>query len=624
MNKKTNVLLALGMLLSIFASAQEVEKTKVEELEEVVLTDSRFELKRENSGKTVIKISKAEIERNQGRTIAELINTKSGIEINGSRSNAGQNLGVFVRGGRNRQVLVIIDGVQVSDPSQINGEYDLRLLPLGNIESIEIIKGAASTLYGSGAAAAVISITTSKAGKDAINATVTSSIGTNQSQDDQGFDIADFTNGVNINGTANKFNYRLAFNQTFSDGISAAIADNGERDAFSRYGLDLNLGYKVTDAFSVNIFGNITDINSDFDGGAFFDAEDNEFNSDQQRIGLTSKYEYANGSVNLSASYSNFEREFISDFPFSADGENFILDVYNKYNFSNTFYTIVGLNIIDNQVTFDEDVDFNIVDPYVNAVYVSDFGLNINAGARLNNHSEYGSNFTYNINPSFVFKFNDNDYLKLFGSYSTSFITPSLTQLFGNFGPNPDLDPEEDLTIEGGAEVKLGNKFRASALYFDREEDDVILFDFATGYFNAQEEVNTTGVELEVTYNPIKKIAITANYTYIDNEDDAGILIPENKVNLGVGYSFTKRTNASISYQFTDERTANDFSTFPATPVTLDSFSIVNLNFSHTLKNEIVTFFAGIENLFNEDYQDVFGFTTRGFNTNIGIRLNLL
>ena len=58
-------------------------------LDEVVVSDSRFELKRENSGKTVIKISSQEIENNQGRTISELINTKSGIEINGSRSNAG-------------------------------------------------------------------------------------------------------------------------------------------------------------------------------------------------------------------------------------------------------------------------------------------------------------------------------------------------------------------------------------------------------------------------------------------------------------------------------------------------------------------------------------------------------
>ncbi len=623
MNKTTNGCLALGMLLSMFASAQE-EQTKTETLDEVVITDSRFELKRENSGKTVIKISRVEIERNQGRTVAELINTKSGIEINGSRSNAGQNLGVFVRGGRNRQVLVIIDGVQVSDPSQVNGEYDLRLLSLGNIDTIEIIKGAASTLYGSGAAAAVINISTKQAEKNTISATINSSIGTNQSQDDQDFDIADFTNGVNISGTVNrKFNYKTAFNHQFSDGISAAIADNAERDAFSRYSLDVNLGYHFSDAFDLNIFGNITDINSDFDGGSFLDASGNEFTSDQYRVGLSSKYTYTSGSVNLNASYSKFEREFISDFPFTAQADNFILDAYNKYTFNTAFYTIIGLNIINNEVDFDDTEDFNIIDPYVNAVYVSKFGLNINAGARLNNHSEYGTNFTYNFNPSYTYKFDSNNYLKVFGSYSTSFITPSLSQLFGAFGPNPDLDPEENLTIELGLELKYGSNFRASALYFDREEDDVILFDFTDGFFNATEAVNTSGIEFEASYNPIQNLALNVNYTFIDNEDDAGILIPENKFNLSLGYTFSKRTFASISGQFTDDRLANDFRDFPATEVTLDSFTLVNLYFSHTLANKLVRFFGSVDNLFNEDYQDVFGFTTKGANVRVGLQLNL-
>ena len=119
-----------------------------------------FALKRENSGKTVIKISQAEIERNQGRTIVELINTKSGIEINGSRSVEGQNLSYYVRGGNNRQVLVLIDGIQINDPSIVANDFDLRFLDLNTVESIEIIKGAASTLYGNGAATAVINIET--------------------------------------------------------------------------------------------------------------------------------------------------------------------------------------------------------------------------------------------------------------------------------------------------------------------------------------------------------------------------------------------------------------------------------------------------------------------------------
>lgn len=147
MNKNSRVLGLLCLSTSIIGFAQQqTDSTKVEQLDEVVITDSRFALKRENSGKTVIKINKREIERNQGKTVSELINTKSGIEINGSRSNAGQSLGVYVRGGRNRQVLVLIDGVQTGDPSQINGEYDFRLLNLEQIESIEIIKGGGEYL----------------------------------------------------------------------------------------------------------------------------------------------------------------------------------------------------------------------------------------------------------------------------------------------------------------------------------------------------------------------------------------------------------------------------------------------------------------------------------------------
>lgn len=630
MNKKTNAFLALGVFFSMCTIAQENQQLTVETLDEVVLTDSRFELKRENSGKTVITISQEEIEKNQGRSVAELINTKSGIEINGTRSNAGQNLGVFVRGGRSRQVLVIIDGVQVSDPSQINGEYDLRLLSLGNIEKIEVIKGAASTLYGSGAAAAVINITTKKASDKDVNIVINSSIGTNQSQDDQDYRLSDFNNSVNANGTVGKFTYKAGFNQQFTDGLSAALVEEGEaeRDAFSKKSFDLNLGYQFTDAFSVNVFGNVTDVNSDFDGGAFFDSPGNVFNSDQYRVGLSSKYTYTNGSVNLNASYSTFDRAFISDFPFFAEGENLILDVYNKYKINNSFYTIVGLNVIDNQATFegntvDENPDFNIVDPYANVVYVSDFGLNINAGARLNNHSEYGSNFVYNINPSYTYKFGEGSYVKPFGSYSTSFITPSLNQLFGNFGPNPELDPEENLTVEGGVEVKLGKNFRASALYFDREATDVILFDFEAGYFNSEEDVNTSGIEVEIQASPVKNLSLTANYTYIDNENDA-ILIPESKANLLVGYDFSPRTFASVGFQYTDDRLANDFREFPAAEVTLESFSLVNLAFGHTLKNDKLRFLLSVDNLLNEDYQDVFGFTSRGTNVKLGVTLNLL
>ena len=74
-----------------------------------------------------------------------------------------------IRGSNNYQVLILVDGVRVADPSRIDNDFDLNFLSLDQIDSIEILKGGASTLYGS-AAAAVINITTKKIeGKSQLN-----------------------------------------------------------------------------------------------------------------------------------------------------------------------------------------------------------------------------------------------------------------------------------------------------------------------------------------------------------------------------------------------------------------------------------------------------------------------
>ncbi|AUP80839.1 TonB-dependent receptor plug domain-containing protein [Flavivirga eckloniae] len=620
MNKKLNVFGALCFGVSLIGFAQqEQDSTNLEQLDEVVITDSRFKLKRENSGKTVIKISKQEIERNQGRTVSELINTKSGIEINGSRSNAGQNLDVYIRGGRNRQVLVLIDGVQVSDPSQLSGAYDFRLLNLSQIESIEIIKGAASTLYGSGAASAVINITTKKAGTKKISAVVASSLGTNQSESDQNYDIADFNNSVAFNGTLNKFTYRAAFSNQYTDGLSAAISDTNEKDAYSKYGVDVNLGYRFNKALSLNVYGNFSDLKSGFDG---FDADfnlvdtDDEFKNKQFRAGLSSKYKYRNGSVNLNAAFSEYDREFISAFPSIFKSKNYVIDAYNKYVFDKMFYTIVGLNVIDSKADFVEEESFTNIDPYLNFVFVSDFGLNVNAGGRLNNHSEYGSHFTYNLNPSFTIKSNDEGYTKVFGSYSTSFITPSLSQLFGSFGPNPDLEPEENRTIETGVEFKLNNDFRITGLFFNREEKNTVLW-IDGGYVNATDKLNARGVEVEVNATPLEKLSISANYAFTEYKESLARRIPKHKGNLQIGYNLCKTTFASLSYQYVHDRFENSF----VPP--LESFSLVNLYLSHKALKDKIKFFGGIDNVLNEDYQDVPGYVTKGRNVRIGFQLTL-
>ena len=90
----------------------------------------------------------------------------AGVEVNGNNNAPGSNIGLYFRGGRNRQVAVMIDGVLVTDPTGISSCYNLNLLDLNQVESIEVLKGSSSTLYGSGAAAGVINIQVEKSRKD--------------------------------------------------------------------------------------------------------------------------------------------------------------------------------------------------------------------------------------------------------------------------------------------------------------------------------------------------------------------------------------------------------------------------------------------------------------------------
>ncbi|NCO64111.1 MAG: TonB-dependent receptor [Flavobacteriales bacterium] len=628
MNKNANVFgtLCLGISMVGFAQqlpiAIETDSTQVQQLDEIVITDTRFKIKREQSGKTVIIISKAEIERNQGRTISELLNTKSGIEINGSRSVEGQNLGYFVRGGNNRQVLVLIDGVQVNDPSLVSNDFDLRLLDLNTIESIEIIKGAASTLYGNAAATAVINITTKTASSNQISASFLAIVGTNQTQKDLNYDGTSFTNNVSVSGSANRLRYVASFGNRFVDGLSAAKSDNPEKDPFSRYNTNLKLDYDINKAIQITAFASYDKFKTDIDGFPpptfmFSDTEDT-YTSDQTRFGLAPKFEYKNGSFQINSAISRINRETVSDFSTVNNAESVVVDAFNKYIFNRKFYTIVGLNYGTYKSEFSTNERFSNTDPYLNVVYLTDYGLNVNTGIRFNNHSEYGSHVVYSVNPSYNLKTNNGD-VKVFGSYATSFIAPNLSQLFGFFGPNPNLKPEENRTIEGGMEFSNKKGFRMNGLYFNRKEENTIIF--TNAYENAVSNATVHGVEVETKIKVFKSLAFNANYTFIELKNGTRLRLPKHKVNAGLGYNFSNNSYGSLNYQFVGKRMDTDFATFQNTA--LKSYALVDLYFSQKLINNTLKLFATITNVFNEDYLEIIGFTTKGRNVSLGLNISL-
>ena len=272
MNKKIVRISALFVLVSACAFAQEKENVaSKQELEEVVVSDSKFALAKEKSGKVITKITTEELKNRPGQSIAAILNTVAGVEINGNQSAAGKNLGYYIRGGKNSQVLILIDGIPVNDASGISMEYDLRLLPAEQVESIEIMKGAASTLYGTGAATGVINIKLKKSGKKTMSGNGYFSVGTNATATQQNQKASDFNQGFSVNGRTTKLTYFAALNSTETKGISQIAPPNSnvhyEEDPFSRLNYLAKVGYAVTDKLTLDFFGNYDQIKNAYDGG---------------------------------------------------------------------------------------------------------------------------------------------------------------------------------------------------------------------------------------------------------------------------------------------------------------------------------------------------------------------
>jgi vitamin B12 transporter len=453
MNNKIVRISALFVLMTACAFAQQKEKdSTLNELNEVVISDSKFTLKKEKSGKIIVKITAEELAKRSGQSLATVLSSVAGIEINGNQSSAGKNLGYYIRGGRNRQTLIMIDGIPVTDASGINLEYDLRLIPVEQVESIEIMKGAASTLYGSGAAAGVINITLKKAGKKAIAGNANMSIGTQTTADRVNYKPQDYNQGLSVNGNLEKFNYYASLNSTEITGISEAAVPKAaafEADRFSRINSLVKLGFTPIKQLSFEFFANYDRLKNDFDGT--FDNFNNPdtplnvSNSEQFRFGFSPKYKYKRGEFVLNSSFNTIERNYniFSSYSNSVDLSDYKsrsvnIDGFNKYSFSDQFFVVLGTQFqfqeMDSKTPYDaiaaETAKFNTIDPYITAVYNSDFGLNLNVGARYNMHSVYGDNFVYNVNPSFSFSELP---LKILASYSTAYITPSLYQLYSPY-----------------------------------------------------------------------------------------------------------------------------------------------------------------------------------------------
>ena len=627
---------------TFFAQKKTSQKDKVETLQEVVVTATKFNLKKENTGKVIHKITKKELQQNAGKTVIEILNTISGIDIRGVNSNPTEPRSINIRGGRSRQVLILIDGVAVTDQSAINQEFDLRLIAVNQIESIEILKGASSTLYGSGAATAVINIILNKASKNKISGSFETSVGSNNTASYSESMLSDRNQNININGSFGSFNFLGSFSLTGVDGMSSAKSStNSEFENDAYYGKNglLKLGYNFNKNITVETFLNFDEFDYEFDGGAFSDSNQNSGNQKQFRVGIKPNLSYSKGQLYLLASVNSIKRSLNQFNTFSNtldtyqfDGKSIFLDLVNKYEFSKQFQLITGINYqnhSNNSVTpfaiIDREIaNFNTLDPYASLVYISNYGVSVNFGGRLNMHNVYGNQFVYDGNLAYSVLKDNTTTLKILSSYSTAFIAPSLYQLYDGYSGNIDLKPETNETFEAGFDLRYQDWLSLDVVYFNRNEVNAIIYD-NTSYSYGNSSSDANGLEVNTKVDITSFLSMNASYTHINRNklEDFNDYIPANKFVGGIDITLYNNAFINFTYRNVGERTIFDrYGSFGSAgeDVILENYQVLDFMTNYKLLGETVTLFAAVTNILNEDYDDIFGYSTRGRNYKVGVR----
>jgi vitamin B12 transporter len=623
-------LLALPALFAVIqTNAQDSIKTK--QLDDVVVTATKYPVKLSETGKVVTIVSHEQIERSGGKSLSQILNEQTGIIVNGANSNPGKDKSVFLRGASNDYTLILLDGIPINDPSGSGGAVDLRLFPVEQIDHIEILKGSQSTLYGSDAIAGVINIISRKPGNKAIGFNGGAGYGSYNT----------FNGNAGVNGHTSIVDYNINYSYTNTDGISEAVDTTGkagfDKDGYKRHSFQSNLTFHAGKNLKISPYYRYSFYNGDFDADAFTDGK-NSFTSLLNNTGAIATFTLPKGTITANYGYSFSKRKYVSDF-----GTSFFRGQFNSgelywlNELTHNVKFLAGVNyqtyrLLDTSL-IKKNPQTSIVSPYL-SLYLHGFeGFNVELGGRYNHHSEFGDRLTYNLSTSYLI----NSQTKLFASLSSGFKAPTITDLFGPtfYGSNPDLKPESSINVEGGIQLAaLDKKVQVTATGFYRDIKNLIVY-VGNRLINIDQQKDK-GAELEAIVTPVEKLSIKASYTFVTgnihqsrNGKDTSyynlIRRPKHTVVATVGYQATKQLYVSLSAQTLGKRDDLYFGppSYIGSPVNLKAYTVLNAYAEYKLLGNRLRLFADAKNITDTKYTEVYGYNTMGFNINGGFRVNL-
>ncbi len=648
---KRHFFVLAAVFFSIRLSAQD---STGQLMDEAVVTASKYPRKTTLTGKVVTIISREQLERSAGKDLSQLLTEQAGIYIAGANSNTGKEKSIYLRGAGSEHTLITIDGVPVYDPSGIGSNFDIRNLPLQHIERIEILKGSQSTLYGSDAVAGVINIITKKSGTGKLNGDLTGSYGSYET----------FRGSTGITGRSGNFDYQASYALQDTRGINEAVKNPNipvtDFDGFNQHSFRAGAGYRPHEKIQLRPFFRYSNIRGAIDQGAFTDELDYTYTQNSWQAGVRNEFVLKKSRLHFLYSYNHISRVYTDDSVKSRNGFDTwsqgryeggeqLADCYIHIPLRSGLHLSAGADWrhsgSDQQYSsigawgpFKSDYSRDSLRQSQWGIYGAlnwgtAGGFNAETGCRLNFHTVYGSHAVFNFNPSILLK----KKWKFFANLSSAYRTPSLYQLFSEYG-NRELKPESAITAETGVQYYSGDeKFTTRALFYTRKTKDILFFatdpvTFRSKYIN-QDRQHDHGLEWEATYFFTRDVVIKAYYHYVsgniktrsggkDTTYNNLLRRPASGFGVNLSARLSKRFHVNSNLLGVGKRkdVYFDNSTFTRIPVRLGAYALWDLYAEYRLAKKGLKLFAEIRNITNSRYTEISGFNTQGVNGYGGLK----
>ncbi|NMC62542.1 MAG: TonB-dependent receptor [SAR324 cluster bacterium] len=607
---------------------------------EIVVSANRVETPKEETASSVTVIDAKEMEQKQETSISDVLRSVPSADVVRS-GGLGGNTSVFLRGANPEHTLVLIDGIEVNNPITTSRVYNFADLVPNNIERIEVLRGPQGPLYGSSAMGGVVSVFTRKGtGEPSLSAS------------SEAGSYSTFIQKAGLSGGTEQMDYSVGLFQENSGGISAAGAEYGneEHDGYENTALSTRLGYSPVKNFRMQSFLHYLDAEADLDNAGGIGGDDlNRESGNKQVFGrIQAELESLSRRLKQQLGVSLTDQQFEdNNNPDALHPSDVMRSRYvgrsNKIDFQNTYKAFDSLTLILGAQSAVESGHSNYMSDDVFGLYENNFSnrsattnsyfgeaqtslgktLFTNAGIRFDDHSRSGSRVTWRIAPAYIIHDSDT---KLSTTVATGFKSPSLYQLYSSYG-NENLDPERSLGLDAAIEQSFLNKgLIISTGYFYNKFNDLISFEPNTFLFENISRAKSKGIETSAFFKFYEKLRLRASYTFTDTEDeDTGMELlrrARNKFAFDFGYDPLEKLHLNAAVLFNGKRYDNNYSAYPVERVGLGGYALVNFAVSYDF-SKTIQIFARIDNIFDRNYEEVYGYGNPGAAAYGGLKFSL-